>query len=61
MTYQDALEKINSRLLFGMQPGLERIEALLHQLGDPHKALRCVHVCGTNLFPYTTLFRSPAP
>ena len=48
MTYQDALEKINSRLLFGMQPGLERIEALLHRLGDPHKALRCVHVCGTN-------------
>lgn len=48
MTYQDALEKINSRLLFGMRPGLERIEALLHRLGDPHKSLRYVHVCGTN-------------
>lgn len=48
MTYQQAMEKINSRLLFGMQPGLDRITALLDQLGNPHKTLRYVHVCGTN-------------
>ncbi len=48
MTYQEALDKINSRLLFGMKPGLERITALLEALGNPHKKLRCVHVCGTN-------------
>lgn len=48
MTYQEAMEKINSRLLFGMRPGLERITALLHELGDPHKKLKYVHVCGTN-------------
>lgn len=48
MTYQEAMEKINSRLLFGMKPGLERITALLSELGDPHKKLKYVHVCGTN-------------
>lgn len=48
MTYQEALDKINSRLLFGMRPGLERIQALMSRLGDPQKKLRCVHVCGTN-------------
>lgn len=48
MTYQEAMDKINSRLLFGMKPGLERIAALLHELGDPHKKLKYVHVCGTN-------------
>lgn len=48
MTYQQAIEKIDSRLLFGMQPGLDRIKALLAGLGDPQEALRYVHVCGTN-------------
>lgn len=48
MTYQEALEKINSRLLFGMKPGLERIRALMNELGNPQDRLRCVHVCGTN-------------
>ena len=48
MTYQEAMDKINSRLLFGMKPGLERIAALLHELGDPHKKLKYVHICGTN-------------
>lgn len=48
MTYQEALNKIDSRLLFGMQPGLDRITALLHRLGDPQNKCRFVHVCGTN-------------
>lgn len=48
MTYQQALEKINSRLLFGMQPGLDRIRALLRQLGEPQNTMKFVHVCGTN-------------
>jgi dihydrofolate synthase/folylpolyglutamate synthase len=30
------------------KPGLERIEALMEGLDDPHKALRTVHVAGTN-------------
>ena len=32
MTYEEALQKINSRLLFGIKPGLERIEALCKKL-----------------------------
>lgn len=48
MTYQEAAAKIDSRLLFGMKPGLERMRALMHELGDPHKKVKFVHVCGTN-------------
>ena len=48
MTYEEALQKINSRLLFGIKPGLERIEALCKKLGDPQKKPRFVHVAGTN-------------
>ena len=32
----------------GSRPGLERITALLHELGDPQDSLRFVHVAGTN-------------
>ena len=46
MTYEEALQKINSRLLFGIKPGLERIEALCKKLGDPQKKPRFVHVGG---------------
>lgn len=48
MTYQEAVAKIDSRLLFGMKPGLERMRALMQELGDPHRKLKFVHVCGTN-------------
>jgi dihydrofolate synthase/folylpolyglutamate synthase len=34
--------------LFGIQPGLERIEALLAELGHPERALRTIVVAGTN-------------
>lgn len=48
MTYLEALEKVNSRLLFGVKPGLERMAALMARLGNPQLNLKCVHVCGTN-------------
>ncbi len=48
MTYQQAVEKIDSRLLFGMKPGLERMRALMEELGSPHEKVKFVHVCGTN-------------
>ena len=48
MTYEEAQQKINSRLRFGIKPGLERIEALCKKLGDPQKKPRFVHVAGTN-------------
>ena len=48
MTYLDAVNKINSLLRFGIQPGLERIQALLDRIGNPQKHLKFIHVAGTN-------------
>ena len=48
MTYQEALNKINSLLRFGMKPGLERVAKLLELLGNPQNRLKFVHVAGTN-------------
>ena len=48
MTYEEALQKINDRLIFGVKPGLERIQALCEKLGNPQKRTRFIHVAGTN-------------
>ena len=48
MTYEEALKEVNSRLRFGVKPGLERIEKLLTKLSNPQKKLKFVHVAGTN-------------
>ena len=46
--YRRALEWIHSIGRFGMKQGLQRIEALLSLLGDPHRRLKCIHIGGTN-------------
>ncbi len=48
MTYNEAVEKINSLLVFGSQPGLERIGEFVERIGSPDKRLKFVHVAGTN-------------
>lgn len=48
MTYNQALDKINSLLLFGSRPGLDRIKSLLELMGNPQDRLKFVHVAGTN-------------
>ena len=48
MTYEEALNAIHAVHWQGHKPGLDRIRTLLAALGDPHKALRFVHVAGTN-------------
>ncbi len=48
MTYNEAVEKINSLLVFGSKPGLERVQELVERIGSPDKKLRFVHVAGTN-------------
>lgn len=48
MNYQEAVDYIHSLLAFGINPGLERIRALLEVLGNPQNDLRFVHVAGTN-------------
>ena len=48
MNYTKAIEYIHSLNKFGIKPGLERITALLNELGNPQKGLKVVHVAGTN-------------
>lgn len=48
MTYEEALDNVYGRLVFGIKPGLERISAVLSRLGAPQKQLKFVHVAGTN-------------
>ncbi len=48
MNYIEAVKYIHSLLKFGIRPGLNGMDALLHFLGNPHKDLKCIHVAGTN-------------
>ena len=48
MDYESALNYIHAVQWAGHKPGLERTSTLLAALGDPHKALKFVHVAGTN-------------
>ncbi len=47
-TYGDALDFLYARTTGIWRLGLERVEAFLHSLGDPHRRLRTLHVAGTN-------------
>ena len=42
------MEYLESRLMFGMVPGLESTRALCDALGNPEKMFRSIHVVGTN-------------
>lgn len=48
MQYETALTYIHSLLKFGIKPGFQRINALLEGLHNPEKALKVIHVAGTN-------------
>ena len=48
MNYIEAVKYIHSLLKFGIRPGLNGMDALLHFLGNPDKDLKYVHVAGTN-------------
>ncbi len=48
MTYEEAIETVNSLLVFGGHLGLERISELEKRLGSPDKRLKFVHIAGTN-------------
>src|SRR6185436_4111787 len=48
MSYEDGMRRLDALESLGIQPGLERITALLARLGDPHRGLRSVVVAGTN-------------
>lgn len=46
--YRQALDFLFRRTTGATRLGLERMEALLEALGDPHRRLRAFHVAGTN-------------
>lgn len=48
MTYEEALAYIHGVSWQGTIPGLERELELLGRIGNPHRALKYVHVAGTN-------------
>ncbi len=48
MTYREALAYLSSLESLGIRPGLDRIEALLARLRDPHRAFPSILVGGTN-------------
>lgn len=52
----DWVAYLDSLAAFGMRPGLERVTALLADLGHPEKAFRAIHVVGTNGKSSTTRY-----
>lgn len=42
------MEYLNSRLMFGMMPGLESTRRLCEALGNPQEKFKTIHVVGTN-------------
>lgn len=48
MTYREALAFLASLESLGIRPGLDRIEALLARLGNPHRTFPSVLIGGTN-------------
>lgn len=47
-SHTEAIDWIHSRLTFGIKPGLDRMELLLEELGNPERRIKTVHVAGTN-------------
>ncbi|MBQ7704188.1 MAG: bifunctional folylpolyglutamate synthase/dihydrofolate synthase [Selenomonadaceae bacterium] len=48
MTYNDALNFLDSLNIFGIKPGLERINLLMEKLNFPQNNYKTIHVTGTN-------------
>lgn len=48
MNYFEAVEYIHSLLKFGINPGLERMEAMLELMDNPQKKTEFIHIAGTN-------------
>lgn len=48
MRYNDTIKYLQSLEKFGIKLGLKNIRTLSKLLGEPHKALKAIHVAGTN-------------
>lgn len=48
ISYEECLDWIHSKLKFGIKPGLQRMEWMLGQLGNPQDKIQGIHIVGTN-------------
>ncbi len=48
MRYQECIHYLEHEVGFASRPGLERIQVLCDQLGNPEKKLPVIHIAGTN-------------
>lgn len=48
MDINESLNKLFSLHTFGVKLGLENISNFLHQIGDPQKKLKSIHIAGSN-------------
>ena len=48
MTYQQAMEYIDEVYKLGTMLGLNRVELLMEELGNPQETMKTIHVAGTN-------------
>ena len=46
--YAAALQHLSQLALYGIQPGTERLAAVLSRLGDPQSIIPAIHIAGTN-------------
>jgi dihydrofolate synthase/folylpolyglutamate synthase len=46
--YDQALSYLYNLQKFGIKLGLSRTESLLKAFNNPHQALNCIHIAGTN-------------
>jgi dihydrofolate synthase/folylpolyglutamate synthase len=60
VTPREATRYLESRAVFGMRFGLERMRVVLGALGDPHRQAPAIHVVGTNGKSSTTRFAAAA-
>lgn len=45
---EEAFAWMHDALAFGIRLGLERMQDLMAELGNPERSLRCIHIAGTN-------------
>ncbi|MEI3219355.1 MAG: hypothetical protein V8S08_06655 [Lachnoclostridium sp.] len=64
MTYKEARVYLDKVSKYGSVLGLDTIRELLHELGDPQKDLKFIHIAGTNgkgsVLAYTSTILSEA-
>jgi dihydrofolate synthase/folylpolyglutamate synthase len=48
VNYRQVSQFLDDSLIFGIKPGLVRIEKILQLLGDPHRKIDFIHIVGTN-------------